>query len=59
MTAAAAGIQDEAIRHAREAFEIRDPMSQFFLTKLSPASARLLADPRFYEIRADMGWLLK
>jgi len=34
-------------------------MSQFFLTKLSPASARLLADPRFYEIRADMGWLLK
>lgn len=59
MTAAAAGTRDEAIRYAREAFEIRDPMSQFFLTKLTPASARLLADPRFHDIPLDMGWLLK
>jgi adenylate cyclase len=59
MAAAAAGIRDEAIGHARDAFEIRDPMSQFFLSKLHPTSARLLADPRFHEISADMGWLLK
>jgi adenylate cyclase len=59
MAAAAAGIDDEAIRHAREAFEIRDPMSQFFLTKLAPAGARLLADPRFHQIPVDMGWLLR
>jgi len=59
IVAAAAGIQDEAIRHACEAFEIRDPMSQFFLSKLHPTGARLLADPRFHEIPADMGWLLK
>jgi adenylate cyclase len=59
MTAAAAGIQDEAMRHAREAFQIRDPMSQFFLSKLHPTSARLLADPRFHEIRENTGWLLK
>jgi TolB-like protein/Tfp pilus assembly protein PilF len=59
MAAASGGMQDEAIRHARDAFEIRDPMSQFFLTKLAPASARLLADQRFYKIPVDMGWLLK
>jgi hypothetical protein len=59
MAAAASGSQDEAIRHAREAFEIRDPMSQFFLTKLSPASARLLAEPRFQQMPVDMGWLLR
>jgi adenylate cyclase len=59
VAAAAAGIQDEAIRHAREAFEIREPMSQFFLSKLGPANARLLADPRFQEMPVDMGWLLK
>jgi adenylate cyclase len=59
VAAAAAGIQDEAIRHVREAFEIREPMSQFFLSKLGPANARLLADPRFQEMPVDMGWLLK
>jgi tetratricopeptide (TPR) repeat protein len=59
LAASAAGIQDEAIRHAHEAFEIRDPMSQYFLSRIHPASARLLADPRFHEIPADMGWLLK
>jgi TolB-like protein/Flp pilus assembly protein TadD len=53
--ASLAGIPDEAIRHAREAFEIHDPMSPFFFSKLHPASARLLADPRFHEIPVDMG----
>jgi len=58
-TASAAGQLDDSLRHAREAFEIRDPISQFYLSKLTPAGARLLADPRFHEIPADMGWLLK
>jgi TolB-like protein/Flp pilus assembly protein TadD len=59
ITASAARMRDEAIRHAREAFQIRDPMSQFFFSKLHPTSARLLADPRLHEIPEDMGWLLK
>jgi len=46
---------------AREAFEIRDPMSQFFLSMVAAgtSTARLLADPRFREMSVDMGWLLK
>jgi hypothetical protein len=59
VTASAAGQFDDSLRHARDAFEIRDPISQFYLSKLTPASSRLLADPRFREIPADMGWLLK
>ena len=59
LAAAAAGIQDAAIRHAREAFEIRDPITQGLFSKLTPGTARLRADPRFHEISADMGWLLK
>jgi TolB-like protein/Flp pilus assembly protein TadD len=59
IAASAAGFRDEAIRHAREAFEIRDPMSQFFFVRFWPTSTRLRADPRFHEIPVDMGWLLK
>src|SRR5260370_3646548 len=54
VAAAAAGIQDQAIRHAREAFEIRDPMSQFFFSRpAAGVSARLRADPRFNAILAN------
>jgi tetratricopeptide (TPR) repeat protein len=60
IAASAAGIQDQAIRHAHEAFEIRDPLSQFFFsTAAAGISARLRADPRFQKILADTGWLLK
>jgi adenylate cyclase len=60
IVAAASGMRDQAIRHANEAFEIRDPMSQFFFSRAAAGiSARLRADPRFYEIPADTGWLLK
>ena len=58
--AAAAGAQDEAIHHARQAFEIRDPMSQIWFSRVWPASARLYADVRFRETLAQMGridWL--
>lgn len=59
LAAAAAGFKDDALRHAREAFEIRDPMSQMFFSRNWPDSARLRADLRFYKITADTGWLLK
>lgn len=59
MTAAAVGMQDEAIGHARKAFEIRDPYSLVWFSKIWPPSARLREDPRFGELAVDMGWLLK
>jgi tetratricopeptide (TPR) repeat protein len=52
IAAAAAGIENEAIRHARNAFEIRDPGCQFIFSKDWPHSARLRAYPRFHEIIA-------
>src|SRR6266852_7435413 len=45
---AAAALKDnEAIRHLREAFEIRDPDCQFFFSKHLPFAAPLYAHPRF------------
>ena len=58
--AAGATREDEAIRHAREAFEIRDPNSQTFFSRYSSVSARLYRYPRFREIVGRMGrsdWL--
>jgi TolB-like protein/Tfp pilus assembly protein PilF len=57
MTAAAVGLQDEAIRYAREAFEIRDPFSPVWFSKIWPPSARLRMDPRFAGLAEDTGWL--
>jgi adenylate cyclase len=50
IAATAAGMQDEAIRHSREAFEIRDPFCRIHFSKYWPDSARLRADPRFGEM---------
>ncbi|HKV77407.1 MAG TPA: protein kinase [Candidatus Sulfotelmatobacter sp.] len=55
IAAAAAGIEDQAIRHTREAFEIRDPGFQLVLSQHNPPSARLRAYPRFQEIIANSG----
>jgi TolB-like protein/Tfp pilus assembly protein PilF len=58
--AAAAAKEEEAIRHARKAFEIHDPNSQIFFSRYSPVSARLYRYPRFREIVAQIGrsdWL--
>ena len=55
IAAAAAGIEENAIRHARDAFEIRDPGCQVAFSKQFPDSARLHAYPRFHEIMARMG----
>jgi serine/threonine protein kinase/tetratricopeptide (TPR) repeat protein len=55
IAAAAAGMEDEAVRHAREAFDIRDPASQIFFSKYIPYSSRLRAYPRFRELLAGAG----
>jgi tetratricopeptide (TPR) repeat protein len=55
LVAASAGIQGEAIRHAREAFAIRDPHCQFFFSRHWPPSARLYAYPSFCEMVAQHG----
>ena len=56
ITAAAAGFEDEAIRHAREAFNIRDPMAPAFFSSRWPQSARLRAYPYLGQIFAGMIW---
>jgi TolB-like protein/Flp pilus assembly protein TadD len=55
LTASSAGRQDEAIDHAREAYEIRDPHCEIFLSRHLDLPRRLYADPRFREIADQMG----
>ena len=50
VAASAVGMQDEAICHAREAFEVRDPFCRIHFSKYWPDTARLREDPRFQEI---------
>jgi tetratricopeptide (TPR) repeat protein len=60
MAAAAAKREEDAIRHAREAFEIRDPDCQLFFSKHLPFSAPLYACPGFCELLVQNGrsnWL--
>ena len=56
IAATAAGMQDEAMCHARVAFEIRDPFCRIHFSKYWPDSARLRADPRFHEILLEFGF---
>jgi len=58
IAASAAGLQHDAIRHAREAFETRDPSrNQLTMTRNFswPFSTRLQASPRFHEILMEFG----
>lgn len=55
IAAAAAGIEDNAIRHTHEAFDIHDPGCQSYFSKHFHGSARLRTYPRFQEILASMG----
>src|SRR5215831_437735 len=60
IAASAAAREDEMIRYAREAYEIRDPSCMTFFSRYSSLSLRLYRDPRFREIIAQMGrrdWL--
>jgi tetratricopeptide (TPR) repeat protein len=55
LTASSAGRQDDAIDHAREAYEIRDPHCEIFLSRHFDVPRRLYADPRFRQIADQMG----
>jgi TolB-like protein/Tfp pilus assembly protein PilF len=60
VAASATAREDEAIRYAREAYEIRDPSCASFFSRYAAASPRLYGYPRFREIIAQMGrsdWL--
>jgi len=60
IAALAAAREDDVIRHAREACEIRDPVCITFFSRYFYLSPRLYRDPRFREIIAQMGrsdWL--
>ena len=60
IAASAAAREDEMIRYAREAYEIRDPSCMTFFSRYSTLSLRLYCDPRFREIIAQTGrsdWL--
>ena len=60
LAAAAATRESQAIRHAHEAFETRDPDCQVWFSRHVPYSAPLYAYPRFRELIAHNGrsdWL--
>jgi hypothetical protein len=60
IAASAAAREDEVIRYAREAYEIRDASFTTFFSRYNFLSSRLYRDPRFREIIAQMGrsdWL--
>ena len=56
IAASAAGKEDAAIRHAREALEIRDPACKPYFSRHFAVSARLYAYPRFRELLSEMGF---
>ena len=60
LAAAAAARENEAILHARDAFEILDPSCQVFFSRHLPYSAPLYAYPRLCELLVQHGrsdWL--
>lgn len=60
LAAAAASRASDALRHASEAFAIRDPDCQFFFSKHLPFTAPLYEYPRFCELLVRNGrsnWL--
>ena len=55
MAAAAAGIEEKAVQHTREALDIRDPASPMMFSKHLFYGRRLWAYPRVQEIITGMG----
>jgi adenylate cyclase len=53
VAASAAGREDDAIRHAQEALEIRDPACPLYFSRYFPYSTRLYAYPRFRELLSE------
>jgi Tfp pilus assembly protein PilF len=56
VAAFAAGKKREALRHAREALEIRDPNCQVFFTGHNAYGVQLCAYPRFRELLTEFGF---
>jgi tetratricopeptide (TPR) repeat protein len=56
VAAAAAGREKDAIHHARNAFENRDPECLFVLSRHGLVATRLYAYPRFRELLSEMGF---
>jgi tetratricopeptide (TPR) repeat protein len=60
LAAAAASRESDALRHATEAFAVRDPDCQFFFSRHLPFTTPLYAYPRFCELlerHGRSGWL--
>ena len=60
VAASGAALEDDAVRHTLEAFENRDPHSQFLISRYFSMSARLYAYPGFREAITKHGrgnWL--
>jgi tetratricopeptide (TPR) repeat protein len=55
LAASAVGREDEAIELAREAYEVRDPHCEYFLSRHWYFPRRLYANPRFCQIADQMG----
>jgi adenylate cyclase len=55
LAAAAASRESDVLRHATEAFAVRDPDCEFFFSKHWPFTAPLYAYPRFRELVARNG----
>jgi tetratricopeptide (TPR) repeat protein len=55
LAASAAGRKDTAIDHAREAYKIRDPHCEIFLSRHIDFASRLYADSRFRQMADEMG----
>ena len=56
VAASAAEREKEAIRHAREALEIRDPACQLYFSRHFVYSARLYAYSRFRQLISELGF---
>ena len=56
VAASAAARENEAIDHARNALEIRDPACRLYFSKHFTYSRRLYAYPRFRELLAEVGF---
>jgi len=53
VAASGSGREDEAIRHAQKAFEVRDPACKLYFSRYFAYSARLYAYPRFREMLSE------
>ena len=56
VAASAAGKESDAVRHAREALELRDPACEVYFSRYFAYGARLYDYPRFRELLSEVGF---